>query len=122
MQIVMSLWSENKLLSKYTYWSHIYCLALPLLVPSRSLPPYSVYTTCWATEARSWLKLLRMTNMPLPSLPSVFDSGTQTLSNVTNAVPAVAEYAVLIGLVESPSQRGTKMTVYPPSVLHPTVK
>ena len=71
---------------------------------------------------RSWLKLLRMTDMPLPSLPSVFDSGTRTLSNVTNAVPAVAEYAVLIGLVESPSQRGTKMTVYPPSVLHPTVK
>lgn len=71
---------------------------------------------------RSWLKLLRMTDMPLPSLPRVFDSGTRTLSNVTNAVPAVAEYAVLIGLVESPSQRGTKMTVYPPSVLHPTVK
>lgn len=71
---------------------------------------------------RSWLKLLRITDMPLPSLPSVFDNGTRTLSNVTNAVPAVAEYAVLIGLVESPSERGTKMTVYPPSVLQPTVK
>ena len=71
---------------------------------------------------RSWLKLLRMTDMPLPSLPSVFDNGARTLSNVTNAVPAVAEYAVLIGLVESASQRGTRMTVYPPSVLHPTVK
>jgi hypothetical protein len=71
---------------------------------------------------RSWLKLLRMTDMPLPSLPSVLDSGTRTLSNVTNAVPAVAEYAVLIGLVESSSERGTRMTVYPPSVLQPTVK
>ena len=71
---------------------------------------------------RSWLKLLRMTPIPLPSLPSVFDTGTRTLSNVTNAVPAEAEYAVLIGLVESPSQRGTRMTVYPPLVLQPTVK
>ena len=40
---------------------------------------------------RSRLKLLRMTDIPLPSLPSVFDTGTRTLSNVTNAVPAVAE-------------------------------
>lgn len=71
---------------------------------------------------RSWLKLLRITDIPLPSLPSVFDSGTRTLSNVTNAVPAAAEYAVLIGLVESSSERGTRMTVYPPSVLQPTVK
>ena len=43
---------------------------------------------------RSWLKLLRMTDMHLPSLPRVFDSDMRTLSNVTNAVPAVAEYAV----------------------------
>jgi hypothetical protein len=46
----------------------------------------------------------------------VFDNGTRTLLDVANAVPAaVAEYEVLIGLVGNPSQRGTRMTVYPPS-------
>ena len=42
----------------------------------------------WIT---SWLKLLKMTCIPLPTLPNVFDTGTRTLSKVTNAVPAVGE-------------------------------
>jgi hypothetical protein len=40
---------------------------------------------------RSWLKLLRITKIPLPSGPSVFSTGTRTLSKVTKAVPAVGE-------------------------------
>lgn len=81
-----------------------------------------VLTLMTTIAHRSWLKLWRMTAIPFPSLPSVFETGTRTLSNVTNAVPAAEEYAVLIGLVDNPSQRGTRMTVYPPLVLQPTVK
>jgi hypothetical protein len=40
---------------------------------------------------RSWLKLLRITKIPPPSGPSVFVTGTRTLSNVTYAVPATDE-------------------------------
>lgn len=36
-----------------------------------------------------------------------------TLSKVTNAVPATDEYAVLMGLVETPSPRSINMTVNP---------
>ncbi len=71
---------------------------------------------------RSWLKLLSMTKMPPPSSPSVFSTGTLTLSKVMYAVPAAAEYDVLIGLVETPSLRSTRITVKPSSVLQPTVK
>ena len=62
---------------------------------------------------RSWLKLLSMTKRPPPSSPSVFSTGTLTLSNVTNAVPAEDEYAVLICRVSTPSPRSTRMTVKP---------
>jgi len=71
---------------------------------------------------RSWLKLLKMTCMPAPSRPSVFATGTRAPSNVTYAVPAVAEYAVLIGRVDSASVRGTRITVNPVAVRQPTVK
>ena len=71
---------------------------------------------------RSWLKLDSMTKMPPPSSPSVFSTGTLTLSKVMYAVPAVDEYDVLIGLVLTPSWRSTRMTVKPSSVLQPTVK
>lgn len=54
-----------------------------------------------------------MTNIPPPSSPKVFSTGTLTLSKVTNEVPAVGEYDVLIGFVLTPSQRSTKMTVNP---------
>jgi len=40
---------------------------------------------------RSWLKLLKITKIPPPSGPSVFSTGTRTLSKVTKAVPAVGE-------------------------------
>jgi hypothetical protein len=40
---------------------------------------------------RSWLKLLRITKIPPPSGPSVFSTGTRTLSKVTKAVPAAGE-------------------------------
>jgi hypothetical protein len=52
-----------------------------------------------------------MTGMPCPILPSVLATGTRTLSNVTYAVPAVAEYDVLMALVETPSLRGMRMVV-----------
>ena len=54
-----------------------------------------------------------MTKIPPPSSPRVFSTGTLTLSNVTYAVPAVAEYAVLMGFVSTPSPRSTRMTVNP---------
>lgn len=56
---------------------------------------------------------LSMTNIPPPSCPSVFSTGTFTLSKVMYAVPAVAEYDVLMGLVSTPSPRSTRMTVKP---------
>lgn len=40
---------------------------------------------------RSWLKLESMTKIPLPSGPSVFSTGTLTLSKVMKAVPAVED-------------------------------
>jgi len=56
----------------------------------------SVITRCARADAqiitqRSWLKLLRITKIPPPSGPSVFSTGTRTLSKVTKAVPAVGE-------------------------------
>lgn len=45
--------------------------------------------------------------------PRVFATGTRTLSKVTYAVPAAAEYAVLMGLVETPGPRGINITVKP---------
>jgi hypothetical protein len=36
-----------------------------------------------------------------------------TLSNVTKAVPATDEYAVLIGFVDTPGPRSMSMTVKP---------
>lgn len=56
----------------------------------------STMTRCERAEPqhithRSWLKLLRMTKMPLPSGPRVFSTGTLTFSNVMYAVPAVEE-------------------------------
>lgn len=110
------------------------------------------------TIHRSWLKLERMTDMPAPTLPSVLEIGTRTyfvgqskicrafnewmhtLSNVTNAVPATDEYAVLICFVSTPGPLGMRITVNPvfgrvlskyavrshmnhcTSVLHPVVK
>ena len=65
---------------------------------------------------------LSITNIPPPSWPNVFSTGTLTLSNVTNAEPAVAEYEVLMGFVSTPSPRSMSITVKPSSVLHPTVK
>jgi len=41
---------------------------------------------------RSWLKLESITKIPLPSGPSVFPTGTLTLSKVMKAVPAVGDY------------------------------
>jgi hypothetical protein len=54
-----------------------------------------------------------MTDMPFPTGPRVLAIGTRTLSNVTYAVPAAAEYAVLIGFVEIPGPRGINITVKP---------
>ena len=51
--------------------------------------------------------------MPLPTGPSVLMIGTRTLSNVTYAVPAAAEYAVLIAFVDTPGPRGINITVKP---------
>lgn len=51
--------------------------------------------------------------MPLFSSPTIFSTGTLTLSNVTKAVPADAEYDVLMGLVSTPSTRGMSRTVKP---------
>jgi hypothetical protein len=65
-------------------------------------------------ERVSRTKLLRMTGMPWPTLPSVFATGTRTLSNVTYAVPAVAEYDVLMAFVDTLSSRGIRIVVYPP--------
>ena len=48
----------------------------------------------------------------------MFSAGTLTLSNVIYAVPAAVEYEVLICLVSTPSTRGTRNTVNPPSVFH----
>lgn len=62
---------------------------------------------------RSWLKLLRITCRPCPTFPSVFATGARAFSNVTYAVPAVDEYAVLMALVSTLSDRGTRMTTYP---------
>lgn len=70
------------------------------------------------TIQRSWLKLLRITDIPLPTGPRVLAIGTRTLSKVTNAVPAAEEYAVLIGLVETPGPRGINMTVKPVLFVH----
>jgi hypothetical protein len=67
---------------------------------------------------RSWLKFESMTKMPPPSGPSVFSTGTLTLSNVMYAVPAEGEYDVLIGLVSTPSPRSTRMTVKPSWTWH----
>ena len=87
----------------------------------------------WLDECllyRSWLKLLfkiiqhqprsgsipthlNMTKMPPPSGPSMFPTGTFTLSNVTYAVPAVEEYEVLMGLVSTPSPRSMRKTENP---------
>ena len=36
-----------------------------------------------------------------------------TLSNITNAVPATDEYAVLIGFVDTPEPRSMRITVKP---------
>jgi hypothetical protein len=65
------------------------------------------------TIQRSWLKLLKITDIPLPTGPKVLAIGTRTLLKVTNAVPAAAEYEVLIGLVETSGPRGINMTVKP---------
>lgn len=62
------------------------------------------------------LKFDRMTSKPPFSGPSIFSSGTSTLSKVMYAVPAAVEYDVLICLVETFSVRGTRKTVSPPSV------
>ena len=56
----------------------------------------SVIMRCARVDAqimtqRSWLKLLRTTKIPPSSGPSVFSTGTRTLSKVTKAVPAVEE-------------------------------
>jgi len=48
----------------------------------------------------------------------MFSAGTLTLSKVMYAVPAAVEYEVLICLVSTPSTRGTRNTVNPPSVFH----
>lgn len=65
------------------------------------------------TIQRSWLKLLKITDIPLPMGPRVLATGTRTLSKVTYAVPAADEYAVLMGLVETPGPRGINITVKP---------
>ena len=70
---------------------------------------------------RSWLKLLRMTKRPASTSPSRLLSGTTQSLKVMYAVPAAVEYDVLICLVSTPSDRGTRNTVNPPSVLAPTV-
>ena len=57
-----------------------------------------------------------MTSKPPSSGPSMFSAGTTTFSNVMYAVPAAVEYEVLICLVSTPSPRGTRKTVRPPSV------
>jgi hypothetical protein len=54
---------------------------------------------CPVTIQRSWLKLLRITDMPFPSLPSVLARGTRTLLKMRYAVPAADEYDVLIGFM-----------------------
>ena len=59
-----------------------------------------------------------MTIKPPFSGPNMFSAGTLTLSNVIYAVPAAVEYEVLICLVSTPSPRGTRNTVNPPSVFH----
>lgn len=59
-----------------------------------------------------------MTIKPPFSGPNMFSAGTLTLSKVMYAVPAAVEYEVLICLVSTPSTRGTRNTVNPPSVFH----
>jgi hypothetical protein len=54
-----------------------------------------------------------MTDMPLPTGPKVLAIGTRILSKVTYAVPAAEEYAVFIGLVDTPDPRGISITVNP---------
>lgn len=80
---------------------------------------HSSTMTLWAptllpvTIHLSWLKLLRITDKPLPTSPRVLATGTRTLSKITYAVPAEAEYDVLIGLVDTPSPRSISITVRP---------
>jgi hypothetical protein len=72
----------------------------------------------WGCKRQLTLKLERMTIKPPFSGPNMFSAGTLTLSNVMYAVPAAVEYEVLICLVSTPSPRGTRNTVNPPSVYH----
>jgi hypothetical protein len=78
----------------------------------------STITRCAPTATphinhRSWLKFDKITRIPSPSFPRVFSIGAWTLSKVTNAVPAAAEYDVLTGFVSTPSDRSTRIVVYP---------
>jgi len=66
---------------------------------------------------RSWLKLDRITLIPLFSLPRRFSTGTLTLSKVIYEVPAVGEYDVLMAVVSTPSCLSIKMTESPLSIL-----
>ena len=66
---------------------------------------------------RSWLKLDRITLIPLFSLPRRFSTGTLTLSKVMYEVPAVGEYDVLMAVVSTPSCLSIKMTESPLSTL-----
>lgn len=89
-------------------------------VPSTHFMHSSIMLLWYVAEAphitnRSWLKLDRITKMPLPSSPMVFSTGTLTFSKVMKAVPAVGEYEVLMGLVSTPSDTclSTSITVKP---------
>ena len=84
---------------------------------------------------RSWLKLLeglwvglqlmivkphlKMTNIPPPSGPSVFSTGTLTFSNVTYAVPAVGDWIEPISRLENPHGHDTHITCLDRLCLNP---
>jgi hypothetical protein len=66
-------------------------------VPTYTYFKHSSTTNLWAlklmdvTIQRSWLKLLKMTDIPFPTFPSVWVVGTRTLSKMMYAVPATGE-------------------------------
>lgn len=97
-------------------WSLEMYFGIPFMLHGIFIISWSAHFVLHTFMNELTLKLLNMTSRPPSSGPSIFSAGTLTLSNVMYAVPAAVEYDVLICLVSTPSVRGTRKAVKPPSV------